>query len=142
MEQRLQSRDEAQVRRRAVRVVQLTHRFVDQAEEIGSLVGHRRIDRDRCCCKVLGHETAPGGDNRILQNYRLGFLLLRGPAAHQNTHCLFEVEQPERKLEIVDIDEFGDVAERCAVFVMRIKQHNMRLFVLRQYRQQQQCDCA
>lgn len=62
----------------------------------------------------------------------MSFLLLNGSAAHQHTDRLFEIQQPEREHQIVDIEEFGALAECVRVFVMWVENDDVRIWVVGQ----------
>src|ERR1700722_9737619 len=70
--------------------------------------------------------TAARADYRVLQDDRLSFLLLGGTAADQHADRLFEIQQPERQLEVVDIKGLCLLSERARVFVVRVQHDDVR----------------
>ena len=62
--------------------------------------------------------ACPG--NRVFQDDPLCFLLLRRATADQNPDRLLEIEEPERHLQVIDIEHLGEIAERSPVLIMRI----------------------
>ena len=70
----------------------------------------------------------------ILEDDRLRFLLLRSPAANQDSDGLLEIEKPERHLQIIHVDYLGEFAERRRVLVMRVQQDDVRVRMLRRDR--------
>ena len=94
-------------------VLQLAHALVDQRDQVDQAIGHRRIDgvADRLGVDALqadavgvlvlgidrlGHRDDFGEDVELLRH--------AGPAGEQHVDDLFEVEQPERQLEVTWIE--------------------------------------
>jgi hypothetical protein len=74
---------------------------------------------------ALARAVAARSGNGVFQDECLSFLLLSGSAADQYTQRLLEVEKPEWKLEIVDIDYLGGPSKRPTVFIVRIDEYNV-----------------
>src|SRR5262249_1904404 len=51
----------------------------------------------------------------------LSFLLLHGSTVNEHANRLFEIQQPERQLKVVDIKEFGLLSECPRVFVVGVQ---------------------
>src|SRR5438067_12027314 len=121
----IQARLQAQIRHGSVRLIEPAHRLGDETKEIGYPKRRRRIHAQHRRSRALPRVVTARSDNRVFQDECLRFLLLSGSAADQYSDRLLEVEKPERKLEIVDIDHFGGPSKRPAIFVVRIDENNV-----------------
>src|SRR5947209_382282 len=121
-----------------IRLIESAHRLGDETKEIGYPKRRRRIHAQHCRSMALARVVPACSDNGVFQDECLSFLLLSGSAADQYTDRLLEVEKPERKLEIVDIDHLGGPSKRPAVFVVRIDQDDVCHRVVRQNGRQEQ----
>jgi hypothetical protein len=57
----------------------------------------------------------------------LEFLRPGGPAAEQHIHNLFEIEKPERKLQIARVENQRTLSETAAVLVVNVEQENSQI---------------
>src|SRR5437763_10638665 len=128
----IQARLQAKIRHGSVRLIEPAHRLGDETKEIGYPKRRRRIHAQHRRSMALARVVAARSYNGVFQDECLSFLLLSGSAADQYADRLLEVEKPERKLEIVDIDHLGGLSRRPAVFVVRIDDYNVCHRVVRQ----------
>ena len=63
--------------------------------------------------------------NDLGENFE--FLRPRGPAAEQHIDDLFEIEKPERKLQVARVENQGTLSETAAVLVVNVEQENSQI---------------
>src|SRR5437868_619888 len=73
------------------------------------------------CITVIGLPLA-GSRNDLGEN--IEFVRNAGPPREQHIDDLFEIEKPERQLQIAWIEDERAVAEAAAVFVVNVEQEN------------------
>ena len=134
-------------------VLELAHALVDEADEIGEPVGHRRIDgvAGRLGIAPLDREAvarpplvlrvvALGDRNELAEDDDL--LLDAGTAAEEDVDRFLEIEQPERQLEIARIEHLRAVAEAAPVLVVPVEQEDAQVGARLQDLLQEQRDAA
>ena len=122
----------------SVGLVQFSHGFVDDLDQIAGSERNRRIDGDPGICCLLACIVAARLGDHVFEDGRLGLLFLGRAAAYQHGHQLLEIEQPTREFEIVHIEQFSRLAEGCGIFVMRVEQNDMGAVMGVEDRAQQQ----
>ncbi|MGY3492604.1 hypothetical protein ACVW1B_002023 [Bradyrhizobium sp. USDA 4502] len=119
-------------------VLQLAHALVDQRDQVDQTIGHRRIDgvADLLGVNALQPETDPVGvlvlgvdalRHRDHFGENVELLGHAGPAAEQHVDDLFEVEQPERQLQVPRVEHLRALAEAAAVFVVHVEQEDAQV---------------
>ena len=127
---------QSQIRYRRVGLGEPAHLVVEVADEVVDAKRHRRVDRDCRFRTVVALVVAARPGNGVVENERLRFLLAVGPAANQDPGRFFEIEQPERQLQVLGVDDVGEIAERAAVLVVRVEQNHVGFAVTFQDRRQ------
>src|SRR3984885_11597379 len=112
-------------------VLELAHPFVDQRNQVDQPIGNRRVDgiADRLGIDALQPDAVGVLVLRIdslrhRNDFGENVELLRhaGAAGEQHIDDLFEIEQPERQLQVTGIEHQRTVAEATAVFVVNVEQ--------------------
>ena len=109
-------------------VLELAHALVDQADQVVEPVGHRGIESVARALEILLADARPVGRAAAVRHVALGdrdqlredldFFLHARAAAEEHVDYLFEVEQPERELEVLRRKNLRAVAEAAPVFVV------------------------
>jgi len=117
-------------------VLELAHAFVDQRNQVDQAIGNRGVDgiADHLGIDALQPEAIGvlvlGIDSLRHRNdfgENVEFFRHAGPAGEQHIDDLFEIEQPERQLQIARIENQRAVAETAAVFVVYVEQENPQI---------------
>ena len=118
-------------------VLELAHGVLDQIDQLGDAVGHRRIGGEAGGRRLaqldafaagIGGVARLGDRDQLGQN--LGLLLDARTAAEEDVDDLLEVEQPEGKLQGLRVDDMGQIAEAVGIFVVRIDQEDPEIGLL------------
>ena len=114
-------------------VFQLAHALVDQRDQVGQAIGHRRVAG---VADALGIDALEAGTIGVLvlridalrKRDHLGedieFLRHAGPAGEEDVDDFFEIEQPERQFQIARVEHQRAVAEAAAVLVVDVEQED------------------
>ena len=117
-------------------VLELAHAIVDQRNQVDQPIGNRGVDgvADRLALAALQSEAIAVLILRIHSlrhrndlGENIEFVRHAGPAGEQHVDDLFEVEQPERQLQIARVEHQGAVAEAAAVLVVNVEQENPQI---------------
>ncbi len=114
--------------------VEPAHPLVDQSQQIGHAVGHRRVAGERalvdgapCRARLAAAKGALGFRDEITQDIQL--FRHRRAAAKHHFGKLFKPHQPERQVQRIGVDDHGLVGEGGGKFVVRIKDQHPKLRV-------------
>ncbi len=117
-------------------VLQLAHPLVDQRDQIDQPIGHRRVDGVADGLGIDAFQSDPVSVlvlriNSLRRRNDFGenieFLGHPGPAGEQHVDDLFEIEQPERQLQIARIENQRTLAETAAILVVNVEQENPQI---------------
>ena len=113
-------------------VLQLAHALVDQRDEIGEAIRHRRVAGVAGGLRIgaLEHRAVAGAVAlrvvALRQRDQLGqhrdLFVDAGAAGEEDVDRLLEIEQPERQLEVTRVEHQRAVAEAARVFVVAVEQ--------------------
>ena len=129
------ARDQAMAMHPRRAVFELAHALVDQPDEVLELIGDGRVDGEAGALGVdLAQAEAVGLRGAMRQIHALGdgnvlgedfeLLVDRRPAAVDDVDQFLEVEQPERQLEVLRVDDVGARAEAAGEFVVAVEQEH------------------
>ena len=117
-------------------VLELAHALVDQRDQVDQPVGHRGVGgvADRLGVDALQPDPVGVlvlGIDALRHRNDLGedveFLGHPGTAGEQHVDDLFEIEQPERQLQIARVEDQRAIAEAAAIFVVNVEQENPQM---------------
>ena len=107
---RLDARDQPVIVHARRAVLELAHALVDQRDQVGQPIGHRRVDGVAGALRIDLLERQPIGRAAVLRVAALGerddlgedldLLVDARAAAEEDVDDLLEVEQPERQLQV------------------------------------------
>src|SRR5262249_16890874 len=104
-------------------VLELSHSFIDQRNQISQPVAYRRIDGDARVFRLSSQGSllrirVLGERDQLRQNIDL--LIDAAAVPEQDIQQFFEAEEPKRQSQIALAQDLGLVAEAVTVFPMRI----------------------
>ncbi len=118
-------------------VLEFAHALVDQCDEVGEPIGHRRIARVTRGLGVVALEHRAVARAVLLRVVALrqrdqfgedrDLFVHAGAAGEEDVDRLFEIEQPERQFQVARIEHQRAIAEAARILVVAVEQEQAQV---------------